>query len=230
MDTFYALLIAHFVGDFILQSKRGIQNKERYKIRSPYLYKHILIHFLLILLLAGDFNIWKIALIVAVSHYLIDLAKLYSLSLTSKKQWPFFVDQALHLLVIIGISYNTQFDLIIQQLSTPNFAKFILAYLFVSFPAAIIIDKCLVGWSFDNTKLPSLPQAGKIIGIIERFLIVTFILFQQWEAIGFLITAKSVFRFNDLKLANRQLSEYILIGTLLSFAIAIFTGLLVAYP
>ena len=45
---------------------------------------------------------------------------------------------------------------------------------------------------------------------------------------GLLIAAKSVFRFNDLKESNnRKWTEYILIGTLLSFGLAILTGLLV---
>jgi hypothetical protein len=49
----------------------------------------------------------------------------------------------------------------------------------------------------------------------------------RWDAIGLLITAKSVFRFNDLKASNnRKLTEYILIGTFLSFGLAIITGLL----
>jgi len=50
----------------------------------------------------------------------------------------------------------------------------------------------------------------------------------HWEAIGFLVAAKSVFRFGDLKdSGNRKLTEYILIGTLLSFGIAIVTGMIV---
>ena len=48
----------------------------------------------------------------------------------------------------------------------------------------------------------------------------------HWEAVGFLITAKSVFRFGDLKESkHRKLTEYILIGTLISFGIAIITGI-----
>ncbi|MDK2969458.1 MAG: hypothetical protein PWQ65_561, partial [Bacteroidota bacterium] len=43
-----------------------------------------------------------------------------------------------------------------------------------------------------------------------------------------LVAAKSVFRFGDLKdSGNRKLTEYILIGTLLSFGIAIVTGMIV---
>ena len=57
-----------------------------------------------------------------------------------------------------------------------------------------------------------------------------FVLSGHWEGIGFLIAAKSVFRFVDLRESkDRKLTEYILIGTLLSFALAITTGMLVLY-
>ena len=68
------------------------------------------------------------------------------------------------------------------------------------------------------------------IGILERILVFVFVILNHWEAVGFLITAKSVFRFGDLKESkHRKLTEYILIGTLISFGIAIFVGILYAY-
>jgi len=45
----------------------------------------------------------------------------------------------------------------------------------------------------------------------------------QYTAIGFLIAAKSIFRYSD----RRDAGEYILIGTLLSFTAAIAVGLVV---
>jgi hypothetical protein len=73
-----------------------------------------------------------------------------------------------------------------------------------------------------------LPNAGKYIGILERLLVFTFVVLGHWEAIGFLVAAKSVFRFGDLKESgNRKLTEYILIGTLLSFGIAVVAGIVV---
>ncbi|HLV52538.1 MAG TPA: hypothetical protein VKY29_00860, partial [Cryomorphaceae bacterium] len=52
----------------------------------------------------------------------------------------------------------------------------------------------------------------------------------QWAAIGFLMAAKSIFRFGDLTRAkDRRLTEYILIGTFLSFGIALAVGMLYRY-
>ena len=81
-------------------------------------------------------------------------------------------------------------------------------------------------WSLeeDNSE-DSLESAGKYIGILERLFVFGFILLNQWSAIGLLIAAKSVFRFGDLSRAkDRKLTEYILIGTLISFGLAIFIG------
>jgi len=76
----------------------------------------------------------------------------------------------------------------------------------------------------------SLKNAGQFIGILERLFVFAFILLNQWSAIGLLIAAKSVFRFGDLSRAkDRKLTEYILIGTLLSFGLAIATGLAYKY-
>ena len=62
---------------------------------------------------------------------------------------------------------------------------------------------------------------------MERLLILVFVLLGKWEGVGFLLAAKSVFRFGDLKEAHdMRLTEYVLIGTLLSFGIAIFVALL----
>lgn len=83
-----------------------------------------------------------------------------------------------------------------------------------------------------NDKAPlleenGLEKAGEWIGYIERFLVLTFILVNQWAGIGFLLAAKSIFRYGDLK-ENKdiRMTEYVLIGTLCSFTIAIICGLL----
>jgi hypothetical protein len=98
----------------------------------------------------------------------------------------------------------------------------------VSFGVKIFISK----WTPDpeGQDSASLQSAGKFIGIFERILVFVFIIINQWAAVGFLLAAKSIFRFGDLKEAkDRRLTEYVLIGTLLSFAAAIFTALFVQY-
>lgn len=225
---FTKLFLAHLIGDFLLQSTRWVIHKEANKIASKYLYFHIVVHFAVTMLLLWDLSYWKFALIIAISHYLIDLAKLYANPLFKNKSILFFIDQFLHIVVLYTCVYFGNFMehtiTLIEQLDW----SLVTAIVFVSFPAAIIMAKLLEGMSAKiELDHKSLPNAGKYIGIIERLFVLAFIIVGRWEAIGLLITAKSVFRFNDLKESNnRKLTEYILIGTLLSFGLAIVTGII----
>ncbi len=225
---FTKLLLAHLIGDFVLQPKRWVIHKEAHKVASKYLYFHVILHFALTMLVLWDLNYWKIALIVLVSHYIIDLLKLYANPLFENRSIPFFMDQALHVVVLYCCAYFGDLWLHTQQLYESLNWHLVTAAVFVSFPVAIIMSKLLEKMS-DQLEMDhkSLPNAGKYIGIIERLFVLIFIILDHWEAIGLLITAKSVFRFNDLKESNsRKLTEYILIGTLLSFGLAIVTGII----
>lgn len=228
MILFTKLLLAHLLGDFLLQPLKWVIHKQANKIRSQYLYLHVLIHFGLIMLLLWDLEAWKPALLIALSHYFIDLGKLYSIQWFKNKSIPFFLDQLLHIVVLFCVAFYTnlwgQLEQLFNQLNWP----LVTAVVFVTFPAAIVMSKLLESMS-EQIELDhkSLPNAGKYIGIIERLFVLLFIIMGRWEAIGLLITAKSVFRFNDLKESNsRKLTEYILIGTLMSFGLAIVTGMI----
>ncbi|MEL7591685.1 MAG: hypothetical protein AAGU17_10390 [Anaerolineaceae bacterium] len=71
-----------------------------------------------------------------------------------------------------------------------------------------------------------LKEGGRIIGYLERLLIYVFILSGQFAGVGFLVAAKSIFRFGELKDSeNRKQAEYIIIGTFTSFLLAILVSL-----
>jgi hypothetical protein len=79
-------------------------------------------------------------------------------------------------------------------------------------------------------KLPTdpgadLPLGGQLIGRLERLMILMLLLAHQPDAIGLLIAAKSILRFNELaRDTDRRASEYVIIGTLASFAWAMATA------
>lgn len=227
MILFIKLLLAHLLGDFLLQPTRWVIHKEAHKITSKFVYLHVVMHFGLILLLLWDLSYWKIALIIAGSHLVIDLGKMYSESWFKNKAVPFFIDQLFHVVVLYLCAYfGNVFGQTAYLLEKIDWGL-VTAVFFLTTPSAIIMSKLLDGMSkqiqFDHK---SLPNAGKYIGMIERLFVLVFIITGRWEGIGLLITAKSVFRFNDLKESNsRKLTEYILIGTLLSFGMAIIAGL-----
>ena len=225
------LILAHLIGDFILQPSKWVAHKEEKKTASPYLYLHILLHTALCFLFLWDLDLWWIAALVGISHFIIDALKLHLQKPRSKKLW-FFADQALHVSVILMIAcYTDQFDM--QLLSRPEVLIYITGALFLTMPVSVLIKILLSSWTpvtMEHGKMQtdSLTNAGKYIGILERLLVFTFIVVNHWEGVGFMIAAKSVFRFSDLAEAKqRKLTEYVLIGTLLSFGIAVLTGILV---
>ena len=67
----------------------------------------------------------------------------------------------------------------------------------------------------------NLLRAGRVIGSLERILSLIFIVSNHYEAVGFIIAAKSILRFRDTDAAK---TEYLLIGSLLSFLIAVALG------
>lgn len=73
-----------------------------------------------------------------------------------------------------------------------------------------------------------LPDGGRMIGRLERLLIYLFVLIDAPTAIGFLVTAKSILRFGEIKdRESHRLAEYIIIGTLMSFGFATLSAYLV---
>jgi hypothetical protein len=77
--------------------------------------------------------------------------------------------------------------------------------------------------SISNTDT-ELENAGKLIGTLERILVLTFVIIGKLEVVGFLIAAKSILRYKD---TNTIKTEYVLIGTMLSFGLAMMLGLIV---
>ena len=228
MIIFVKLLLAHLLGDFILQPTSWVLDKESKKQKSIYLYIHTFIHGVLAALFISEIQFIWFAVLLALSHGFIDFLKLYYQKKKTKRNW-FLFDQLLHLVVIIGITFyytNTKIEL---SLFDTNFWIVLTGIILLTKPTSIILKNIISIWTPENkTKDESLQNAGNYIGILERLFIFCFILTGHFEAIGFLLAAKSIFRFGDLKEAkDRKLTEYVLIGTLLSFGIALLIGLLV---
>lgn len=226
------LIFAHFLGDFVLQPAKWVEHKLQYKAKSKFLYLHVAVHLVALLLLLQLQELWAVAIIV-VTHFFIDWGKL---ALTNQKneRWLFVLDQVLHLLILVLVAYfHEPITLTFTEIFSPQVLLLLTFLAFVTFVSAILIKMLLLRYITDLSNEEaekgeggSLKDAGRYIGMLERLFVFGFILLGQWSAIGLLITAKSVFRFGDLnKGNNRKLTEYVLIGTLLSFGLAIAAGL-----
>jgi len=221
-------ILAHLIGDFIFQPNTWVTHKETHKHKSKYLYWHILVHLgALMVVLQFNFTYWLALVIIPVSHYIIDVIKLH-LKPKLNHRLLFGLDQLAHLIAIaLVIKIYQPYHIDTNLLFTPKTLLFITSILCVTKVSAIIMKTLISKWDLSeyNTEA-SLTDAGAYIGILERLFVFLFIITNHWEGVGFLIAAKSVFRFGDLsKAKDRKLTEYILIGTLLSFGLAIGIGM-----
>lgn len=237
--VFFRLLTAHLITDFLLQKKEWITERGVLHYKSPTLYIHTTLTTIVAYLLLGQWDNWYIPLFIFITHTLIDIWKSYR-----PEQVRYFVtDQLLHVFVLVLSSFwittgiNTLFDDISSLTQSPVSWVYSAAYLLVTNPLGIAIGLMIKKFKVQLHKEPginasdeTLADAGKWIGIFERLLILTFVLNEQFGAIGFLIAAKSILRFNnkDEERARKE-TEYVLVGTLISYAFSIFAGLLANY-
>jgi len=223
------IIIAHLIGDFFLQPNKWVKEKEKKKLRSNKLYMHIAVHIILIFIVFGQWDVWRLALLIGFFHLIIDGAKLV-LQNQKNTRILFFVDQLLHFISIYFIweaLYGGHLDF--SYLYQANSWLILAALIFLTMPASIIMRVIIAKWIPDDKQesSQSLQNAGKYIGVLERLLIFLFVCTNHFEAVGFLLAAKSIFRFGDLKDAHDiKLTEYVLIGTLLSFGMALVVSLL----
>ena len=191
--------------------------------------------------LCGIWNLWLIPVVIFVTHILLDRLKG-----NSQKWQSFLLDQAGHIAIIFVLSWfliiyplpNSLIFLTTRPLPIPPwlniFGPFYSKFLVVVsvFVAAVLGGAILVQLYVDpllqqmsNRESQGLKGAGKKIGQLERTLILIFVLVGEITAVGFLVAAKSIFRFGELKNSQkRKEAEYIIIGTLISFLIALAIG------
>ncbi len=225
------ILLAHLTSDFIFQTKRMVNEKKWF---STQMLIHIAIVYLSTALLTGW---WFGSAIIAITHYVIDGLKI---SIQKKNKYSeislFISDQLVHTasIILIWAAYNSSFkplqEAICLPISNYNFSLLLLAYLLVTTPVSYLIrhatqniKKRKSNTSHDEEEKTE--NGGKLIGIFERIIILTFVLLGQYEAIGFLITGKSIIRFANNK--EHIESEYVLVGTMMSYAISIVIGVCV---
>lgn len=221
------LLIAHLITDFILQPRSWVEDRNQKHFLSSRLYMHALITGLVAWAFMG-WHYWLVALIITTTHFLIDGWKSYRQQNVSF----FLIDQLLHGIIIAGCWFFCFVKLsdVEQTVNTINKSiavwKILAAVIFVTTPAGILIGQLTKQWRDKIEHAASLENAGKWIGIIERLIILVFVLQNQYSAIGLLVAAKGIIRFNEKDRPEIK-TEYLVIGTLMSIIIALATGLLV---
>lgn len=222
IELFFPLFTGHLIADFWLQPGSWVNDKKENGWRSKKLFIHSLLAAILPVLFTFKLSLWWFIPIIFASHYLIDLLKTYA-----KANILFFlIDQILHIGILwILATFFTANNIHENWFKFWFYACGIIA---VTNPLGILIGMFLK--SVTKTKSnPGKIDASGWIGIFERILIVIFVVTGQLQAIGFLVAAKSVFRFSETQKDGNKKAEYFLLGTLVSFTLAIVVGLGIKY-
>lgn len=223
------LLTAHFLADFILQTDEDVKQKQNILVFG----KHIVFITSLSYLLVGYWSDFIVPLVILISHTSIDLLKR---AVKKNSITIFIIDQFAHLLVIFGLSnylqnkltqetinlfwfniwgsfYTQTLVIIISTILITKVSSIVISFIIKPFQAKI--------FNAENNNNDEI-KTGRVIGYLERIIILVLFLADLPAVVGFLITAKSILRYAEIKNErDKVMVEYVLIGTLLSFAIGI---------
>ncbi|MCF0051477.1 DUF3307 domain-containing protein [Dyadobacter sp. LJ53] len=243
MIEFLQLLLAHILVDFYWQPTKWVIEKREKSFRSKYFYLHIVLVIVVSYVLLGYWSNPVPALALGAAHGVIDILKI---ALDKKGTLIWFVaDQAAHVIsialtaLLITSALPAGLEVFKTWLFTTKTLAIFTGALVSLSPISFFVGILTKPWREELAKLApnaddNLANAGRWIGMSERLLIFVFVLVSQFSAIGFLIAAKSLLRYNDKSASGdisaayiSKKSEYVLVGTLMSYTCAIAVALVV---
>jgi len=221
VDLFITLLMAHLLGDFVFQTDKINEMKQKLWGQLLHSFLIILITAVLIPTYQGLFLAW----IMGSTHFIIDFIKIQIKRNDSLVL--FIVDQLFHLFVIIFLVFTLgmRFELFWFYQSRTGMLTLQLMVI------GLILNTGVSNWiivKFFQGHYPieflgqGLENAGKYIGYLERIIIMIMVLTANITGIGFLVTAKSILRIGRLTdNEHKREAEYIILGTFLSIVLAL---------
>lgn len=235
------LLLGHVIGDFYMQSKKMSDNKEK---KFKWVMLHSIVYFIMMILVSipvMSISVFIMDITVSIMHMLIDVAKFVYVKSRKKKideKWIFIIDQGSHIVCLIIMAYITvKMNIRLNELSPfkdffsvmnileINIVKWVLALLTIHKPTNILIQKLTK--EYKPTQSEQLfkrdNNAGRFIGSIERIVMLILISLGQYSAIGFVLTAKSIARYDRIS-KDKEFAEYYLLGTLISTMLVLICG------
>lgn len=240
---FLIFLLGHILGDFYFQTERIADKKEE---RVKWVLFHCFLYLaamILVLLPIISVDIVEIGICVSGTHALIDIVKYcYVHKMKNDRKMTFLknrniflADQFLHICVLAlgavicvhllgrpGVVAEVAELFRIVGISKVRFLSWAVAFLLIHKPANILISKLLRAYKpFEkNEEIKRDNNAGRFIGTLERLLILMFISIEQYSAIGLVLTAKSIARYDRIS-KEKDFAEYYLLGTLLSTVVVV---------
>jgi hypothetical protein len=178
-----AMLLAHLVGDFILQW----DGLARWKSKE---FKGLVVHGLIItvvtwlFILPFDATWWWGVLFISATHFVIDAVQFY-VKFPVPTLGRFLIDQSLHFLVIFValiwggyLSPETLVQDLLASIYATPYLSALLGYALITMPAWVFLKFAIYG--LVNGSPPNFPEGpNKFVGITERLLIATLVAFGQ---------------------------------------------------
>ena len=247
--AFLAIYLAHLLTDFVFQTHRLVEQRRRGKLFAYFL--HGLTHYLSAMILLSFFlpgsgqslRTHGVILALTLVHVFIDLAhmRLTQKTILNDGAVAYIADQLLHFLSVAlaawllspGPPVADVAALLDKGRAIPSKFLFIpTIYVGVIFGGGYLIRALTrplaKSISLEQPEKGGEPMqnAGLYIGWLERFLLLTALLLQSPGTAGLILAAKAIARYPEFK--SEHFAEYFLIGTLLSFSIAVLGGAVLA--
>lgn len=234
---FLVLLLGHLLGDFTFQTP-ALAKRKADSLFSVMLHGGIYaLCILAVLLLAVPFSfeILYIGVLAALFHLAVDIAKFF---LTRRSELAqehpgglFLADQAVHLLLLFllslsfgggGLSLRAWPESAAPALafSTQDLLKAAVLLLLAGKPANLLFVNLFGRFRPEKDAGEEVGKAGATIGTLERIVMMAMLCLGQYAAVGLVLTAKSIARYDRIA-KEPKFAEYYLLGTLTSLLYAV---------
>lgn len=230
-----AMLLAHLVGDYVLQWDKLAYWKSRE-------LKGVLAHGLVVTVvtwlfaLPFDMNFWPWVVFICAIHIAVDAAPLWLIPRLGLKREGLFelarwlIDQAIHLSVIVlalmfagYLSPATLVADLAAALRAYRPLAFVMAYVFAAMPAWITVE--FVVYGLVNGSAPDFATVKdyKYVGTLERWLMMTFVLLGQFAMAPLAVLPRLVFEGTQVMRTPRM--RVYVVELLASVTLAVALGL-----
>ncbi len=228
------LVVAHIVVDYWVVPCARTHRSAFDRATRRGAVEHGLVAAVAAYVLAARWTSWWLLVVVLVGHILSDSI----IARRTERPTADVLDQLGHLLLLTGcwlllggIGLGALVGAVSRLAGDPAVWTLLLAYAAVIWPAGWAVGAFMARWEDARKNQGGLDDGGLWIGRLERVMVVTFILLNHFEAIGFLVAAKSILRHGGVSkgVDPRSEAEYVLVGTMMSFMVAIPVGVLAAW-